>query len=176
LKTVFGFLDSLFLLPVNPGSSSGYSGRVRVHRGERGFTLIELLVTIAILGAALAPLVTAYVTSWRASLQAERTTRAVTLAGWKIDQIQAQQDFDSVNDETGNFGNDWGQTRFNKFDYEVSVSDVSGDHANFEAKEVRLIVSFPDIFSSNQRTIRCRDVNNCNYDFVFQITQKGPGP
>lgn len=158
------------------GESPRYSLRICHGKSDRGFTLIELLVTIAILGGALAPLVTAYVTSWRASLQAERTSRAVTLAGWKIDQIQTQEDFDSVSDETGNFGSEWGQAEFNQFDYEVTVSDISGDQANFEAKEVRLIVSFPDIFSSSQRTIRCRDVSTCDYDFVFLIAQKGPTP
>lgn len=134
------------------------------NKSECGFSLIELLVATAILGVAVAPLVSGIVQSWRVSLEATRQTRAIMLSQWKLEQQLAEVDFANLQDRS--ISNcqfeSYVPTSDGNFECEVDVEDLPQGTNNFETKEISVTIHFDSVLTSNRRTIQCSDVNNCN--------------
>ncbi len=140
----------------------------------RGFTLVELLVAIVILGVAIVPMVDAYVQSWTASIEADRKTRAIMLARWKIERVRSNTSYDALSGidrsscslPTGYWESDGGE-----YGCEVNVTTVPGSDT-FEAKKIGVKVFFSSVVYKNERTITC--TNSCSIsqpDFITYISK-----
>lgn len=130
---------------------------------EAGVTLIELLVTIVILGVIMAPMVEGYVFAWQTSLDAQRRSKAVMLANWKIEELRTTKgysglsDVDSISRTDCTLPDPYGSTSGDvKYECSVTVEAVDGLDPNFAAEKVSLKIYYPSIIKGGEtRTVNC---------------------
>lgn len=172
-------------------------GKNAVKKGRKwkaGFTLVELLVAIAIVGIALVPMVTGYVSAWRMGMNAERRSDAQMLGNWLVDYIQAVHGHEGIDDiaddgemkdliedhdaAVGTESLDEYYEKYSMFDYVIVVDDDIGAHSGFDGSLVQVSIEYPDIMTGENRTIRCSDLSEVNAgecsDFSFLVTSHYP--
>lgn len=134
-----------------------------IFRKKEAFSLMELLVAVAIMGVAIAPLVSGIVRSWKVSLEATRQSRAVMLSQWKLNQQLGTVDFGSLQNiqQSGCNFDSHVPVDNNLFGCEVTVSNQAGSTDNFEVKKIEVKIFYDSILTGKTRTIQCSDVNNC---------------
>ncbi len=148
---------------------------IRPHENQDGFTLIEIIAAIAIVGVALVPMLQAYVISWEAAIQADRTATALMLGRWKLGQVQVEQGYLNAASTSGNFGADWRDEDYEDYYYRIEVEEFSGAHPEFSGKRVLVWIEYYDIVTGRDRTIHCSDAAECDRpDLFFLLTDQRP--
>lgn len=142
--------------------------RTSPRSSQAGFSLIELLVTIAILGIIMGPMVSAYVFAMQTSIDAQRRSKAVMLANWKVEQLRAEKGFSGLETGTTDKSSCSLPAPYNssdkgiEYNCEIIVEEVSGTDPNFAAKKVEIKIFYDSVVTGNERTITCGDASDCN--------------
>lgn len=128
------------------------------------------------MGVALAPMVSAYVAAFQMGSGAQRLSTAVMLANWKVDEIRAIEGYEDVSAVSNqNFGTELDHSEYDPFYYDVTIiEEISNE--DFSAKEVGLKVRYSPLGSDEERSIRCSNLDACEYDndYVIIMSDKEP--
>jgi general secretion pathway protein I len=99
-----------------------FSSGVRWQGGNRigGFTLLEVMIAVALIAIALVTLIGAQAQSVAIATGSRFDTMASMLAQWKLTEVHLQ-DFEQLNDATGNFGE-----QYPHFSWKLEVEETEG--------------------------------------------------
>jgi general secretion pathway protein I len=99
-----------------------FNSGVRWQGGNRigGFTLLEVMIAVALIAIALVTLIGAQAQSVAIATGSRFDTMAPMLAQWKLTEVHLQ-DFEQLNDATGNFGE-----QYPHFSWKLEVEETEG--------------------------------------------------
>lgn len=102
--------------------NSCFSSGIRWQSGNRigGFTLLEVMIAVALIAIALVTLIGAQAQSVAIATGSRFDTMASMLAQWKLTEVHLQ-DFEQLNDATGNFGE-----QYPHFSWKLEVEETEG--------------------------------------------------
>lgn len=149
--------------------------------GKKGFSLVEFIVAVAILGIAVIPLISAYLMTWKSNIEANKQSRAIMVARWKLERLRSTQGYSGIGTADRDRDSCTLPGHFDdEFDCRIDVTDQPASDGSYEFNRRRVGVTiFYNSRFGGLRTIQCPEAQECldnnRPDLIGYFTQLDGG-